>query len=115
MIGDIYGTGSNGKANPSGNGNSGPTANPCTLLDQEVMLTNLSTGESYRIAHHRSTGNYSNAPQSNYWAQPNVTLSPSGTRILVQSDWGAGNPSAPTLNPNAAVDTYVIELPSYKG
>ncbi|OYV29597.1 MAG: hypothetical protein B7Z79_10160 [Thiomonas sp. 20-64-9] len=103
MTGDIYGT-----------GNNGPTANPTTLLDQEIMLTNLTTGTSYRFAHHRSTGNYSNAPQSNYWAQTNVTLSTSGTRILFQSDWGNGDPSSPVLDPNAAVDTYVIELPSYK-
>ena len=102
MTGNIYGT-----------GNSGPTANPKTLLDQEVMLTNLDTGTTYRIAHHRSTGNYNNAPQSNYWAQTNVTFSTSGTRILVQSDWGCANPANPVLDPNAAVDTYVIELPSY--
>jgi len=29
--------------------------------------------------------------------------------------WGGnGDPSNPVLDPNAAVDTYVIELPSYK-
>ncbi|MDE2173758.1 MAG: hypothetical protein KGJ54_00530 [Betaproteobacteria bacterium] len=103
MTGDIYGT-----------DNSGPTANPTTLLDQEIMLTSLTSGLTYRFAHHRSTGNYSNAPQSNYWAQTNVTLSTSGTRVLFQSDWGNGDPSNPVLNPDAAVDTYVIELPSYK-
>lgn len=111
MTGNIYGSGADGKATNGTNGNNGPTANPCTLLDQEVMVTNLDTGESFRIAHHRSTGNYSDAPQSNYWAQPNVTFSTDGKRILVQSDWGCGDPSKPTLNPNAAVDTYVIELP----
>jgi hypothetical protein len=41
-------------------------------------------------------------------------VSTSGTRILFQSDWGNGDPSNPVLDPNAAVDTYVIELPSYK-
>jgi hypothetical protein len=111
MIGNIYGTGANGVATPGSNGNTGPTANPCTILDQEIALTNLTSGTTWRIAHHRSTGNYSNAPQSNYWAQPNVSLSTSGTRILVNSDWGCGNPANPTLNPNAAVDTYVIDLP----
>ncbi len=110
MIGNIYGTGSNGVATPGSNGNSGPTANPCTVLDQELMLTNLNTGESFRFAHHRSTGNWSNAPQSNYWAQPNVTLSSDGTKLLVQSDWGNENPASPTVNPSAAVDTYLIEL-----
>lgn len=102
MTGDIYGT-----------NNSGPTANPKTLLDQEIMITSLDSGTTWRIAHHRSTGNYSNAPQSNYWAQPNVTFSTSGTRILFQSDWGDGDPSKPVLSPNAPVDTYVLTLPSY--
>ena len=60
-----------------------------------------------------STGNYSDASQSNYWAQPNVTFSTSGTRILFNSDWGDGNPSNPTLNPNAQIDTYVLILPSF--
>ncbi|MEW6559279.1 MAG: hypothetical protein AB1412_03650 [Pseudomonadota bacterium] len=113
MTGNIYGTGSNGQATPGSSGNSGPTANPCTILDQELMITNLTSGTTWRIAHHRSTGNYSNASQSNYWAQPNVTFSTSGTRILFNSDWGDGNPSNPTVNPNAAIDTYVLTLPSF--
>lgn len=105
---------------PSGtNGNcQGPTpiavGSPETYLDQEVLIANVDTGEVYRVAHHRSTGNYGNASQSNYWAQPNVTMSPSGTRILFQSDWGDGNPSQPVIDPNAMIDTYVLELPSYK-
>ena len=102
-IGDIYGTNQNG-----------PVSNPQTLLDQEIFVANINTGQVYRIAHNRSTGNWSNATMSNYWAQPNVTISPSGTRILFNSDWGDGNPASPVVNPNAAVDTYVIELPGYK-
>ena len=85
-----------------------------TFLDQEVLVANVDTGAFYRVAHHRSTGNYYNATGSNYWAQPNVTISPSGTRILVQSDWGAGTPGAGVIaDPDAIVDTYVIELPAY--
>lgn len=104
---------------PSGtNGNcQGPNpvavGSPKTYLDQEVLIANVDTGGVYRVAHHRSTGNYGNASQSNYWAQPNVTMSPSGTRILFQSDWGAGDPSKPVIDPNAMIDTYVIELPAY--
>lgn len=102
MTGDIYGT-----------GNGAPTANPNTVLDQEIMITNLTSGVTWRLAHHRSTGNWSNASQSNYWAQTNVTFSTSGTRILFQSDWGDGDPSQPVVDPNAAVDTYVLTLPAY--
>lgn len=87
-----------------------------TFLDQEVLVANVDTGNFYRVAHHRSTGNFYNAGASNYWAQPNVTISPSGTRILVQSDWGAGTPGPGVIaDPDAIVDTYVIELPAYSG
>ena len=85
-----------------------------SYLDQEVMLVNIDTMEMCRVAHHRSTGNWDNAAISNYWAQPNATPSPSGTRILFASDWGAASPgNSVTANPNAVVDTYVIELPGY--
>ena len=86
-----------------------------SYLDQEVMLVNVDTMEMCRLAHDRTTGNWDNATTSNYWAQPNATPSPSGTRILFASDWGAATPgSSVTANPNAVVDTYVIELPTYK-
>jgi hypothetical protein len=85
-----------------------------TYLDQEILLANVDTGDFCRAAHHRSAGYYANAPVNNYWAQPNVTMSPSGTRILVQSDWGDGTPGpGVTADPNAVIDTYVVELPSY--
>ena len=105
---------------PAGsNGNcSGSTpvgaANPQTYLDQEILLANVDTGQMCRIAHNRTTGNYANSSNSNYWAQPNVIISPRGTRILFASDWGAANPKSPTVNGSAVVDTYVITLPSYK-
>lgn len=86
-----------------------------TYLDQEVLLANADTGKICRVAHHRSTGNWDDAKQSNYWAQPNATPSPSGTRILFASDWGAATPgSAVNADPGAIIDTYVIELPAYK-
>jgi len=106
---------------PSGStGNcQGPTptvsGTPKTYLDQEVLIANVDSGAIYRVAHHRSAGYYNNATKGNYWAQPNVTISPSGTRILVPSDWGCANPSAPVIDPSAIIDTYVIELPGYPG
>ena len=103
--------GSNGNCNgstPIG------AANPQTYLDQEIILANIDTGKMCRIAHNRTTGNYANSSNSNYWAQPNVIISPRGTRILFASDWGAANPKSPTVNGSAVVDTYVITLPSYK-
>ncbi|MDE2129592.1 MAG: hypothetical protein KGJ74_07985 [Betaproteobacteria bacterium] len=108
-VGSPYGTASDLTSNNAA------VSNPQTLLDQEVYIANIDTSAVLRIAHHRSTGQYQNAPVSNYWAQPNVTISPSGTRILFQSDWGCADPKNPVINPSAIVDTYVIHLPQYKG
>jgi hypothetical protein len=103
-------SGTNGNCNGY---NPSAAANPQTYLDQEILVANVDSGTVYRAAHHRTTGNYSNASNSNYWAQPNLVLSPSGTRILFASDWGAANPKSVTVNGNAPVDVYVLELPCY--
>jgi hypothetical protein len=85
-----------------------------TFIDQEVFVANVDSGDFCRVAHHRSTGDWANAANSNYWAQPNVSFSPSGTRILIPSDWGAATPGAGVVaNPNATTDTYVIELSTF--
>ena len=57
-----------------------------------------------RAAHHRSFGSDNTRLADPYWAEPHVVPSPSGTRAVFASDWGNG----PT------VDTYVVELPSYR-
>jgi len=68
------------------------------LLDQELLLANTNPGgEVCRIGHHRSQ------EAQDYWGEPYVSGSPSGTRALFGSDWGGG----------PSVDTYVVELPSY--
>jgi len=72
-----------------------------TYQDQEIMVANVETGQVCRAAHHRSRGE---SGPIGYWAQPNVTFSPRGTRIVFPSDWGSGS----------VVDTYVVVLPSYK-
>lgn len=73
-----------------------------SLLDNELLLVDTNPGgQVCRVGHHRSMGDY--GPQD-YWAEPHVVISPSGTRMLFGSDWGGG----------ATVDTYVVELPSYQ-
>lgn len=68
------------------------------LLDQELLLADTNPGGKVcRIAHHRSQ------ERQDYWGEPHVTGSPSGTRAVFGSDWGGG----------PSVDTYVVELPSY--
>ena len=69
------------------------------FFDQEIALTNIDTGALCRVAHHHSSGR---AGPQKYWGEPQVAISPSGTRMLFSSDWHGG--------PN--VDTYVIELPA---
>ncbi|HML50544.1 MAG TPA: hypothetical protein PKD84_03915 [Propionicimonas sp.] len=88
----------------TGNGLDSVSPDP-TYLEQEVLLANVDTKQVCRVAHHRSFGYDANSSDQNYWAQPNVVMSPSGTRILFPSDWYGG----------ATIDTYVIELPSYAG
>ena len=65
-------------------------------LDNEIYLVDSATDEVYRIAHHRSTGRDG---RFGYWAEPHVTISPTGTRMAFGSDWGGDR-----------VDTYVIDL-----
>lgn len=87
-------------------GNGLNAGNPsATYLEQEVLLANIDTGQVCRVAHHRSFGYDADSTDQNYWAQPNVVISPSGTRVLFPSDWYGGS----------TIDTYVIELPSYTG
>jgi hypothetical protein len=70
------------------------------VLDQELVLADTNPGGRVcRIAHHRSQ------EAQDYWGEPHVTGSPSGTRAIFGSDWGGGE----------SVDTYVVELPAYGG
>jgi uncharacterized repeat protein (TIGR02543 family) len=69
-----------------------------SVLDNEIVLANTNPGgQVCRVAHHRSQ------EAQDYWGEPHVVISPSGTRLIFGSDWGGG----PT------VDAYVVELPSY--
>ncbi len=69
------------------------------VLDQELVLADTNPGGKIcRIAHHRSQ------EAQDYWGEPHVTGSPSGTRAIFGSDWGGGE----------SVDTYVVELPAFR-
>jgi hypothetical protein len=82
-----------------------------TLLDNEVLLTNLVDGRVGRIAHHRSAvDNNPNYP-NHYWQEPHITTSPSGTRAVFGSDWSVGLEPAAMYD---TVETYVVELPAYE-
>jgi hypothetical protein len=73
-----------------------------SVLNNELLLANTNPGGKVcRVGHHRSHGK--DGPRD-YWAEPHVVISPSGTRLLFGSDWGGGE----------AVNAYVVELPSYQ-
>ncbi|MFZ5892893.1 MAG: hypothetical protein ACOY0T_17665 [Myxococcota bacterium] len=74
------------------------------LLDLELTVANTSTGKFCRVGRHRSWGKENTQITDSYWAESHAVLSPTGTRIAFGSDWGNGG----------TVDTYVVELPSYK-
>lgn len=74
------------------------------LLDLENLIADTATGKVCRIGRHRSFGKDNTHLAEPYWAEPHTVPSPSGTRAVFGSDWGDG----------ATVDTYVVELPSYK-
>jgi len=74
------------------------------VLDNELVLANSKNGRVCRIAHHHSFGDNNTHLQSVYWAEPHVVGSPKATRAVFASDWGNGT----------SVDTYVVELPSYR-
>lgn len=76
------------------------------LFHQEIYLayTDPEKPQLCRVAHHRSQGRDNTQLKTPYFAEPHVGISPTGTRIIFGSDWHGGD----------SVDTYVVELPSYK-
>ena len=73
------------------------------ILDQELFIAKVDEfeGNVYRVAHHRSDEN-----EINYWGEPHVTISPTGTRLLFGSDWSGSEDGV-------SVDSYVAELAAY--
>ena len=73
------------------------------LLDQEIFVARVheSSADIYRVAHHRSDEN-----EFDYWGEPHVTISPSGTRLLFGSDWSGADDGI-------SVEAYVAELPAF--
>jgi hypothetical protein len=74
------------------------------LLDLEILIADTSTGAACRAGRHRSWGKSNTKLGDSYWAEAHTVPSPRGTRAAFASDWGNGS----------SVDTYVLELPSYK-
>jgi hypothetical protein len=70
------------------------------LLDNEIALANVDTGQVCRVAHARTFAGTTSVGRWGYWSETHVNISPTATRVLFGSDWMNG----PT------VDTYVIDL-----
>lgn len=76
-----------------------------SLLDQELVLARMDEQGNVtvcRVGHHRS-----DEDQFDYWGEPHVSISPTGTRLVFASDWSGAEDGQ-------SVDTYVVELPAYQ-
>lgn len=73
------------------------------ILDQELFIAKVNEFDAtvYRVAHHRS-----DEDEIDYWGEPHVTISPTGTRLLFGSDWSGAEDGI-------SVDSYVAELGSF--
>jgi hypothetical protein len=75
------------------------------VLQNEIILANVDTGEVYRVAHARTRAGADCGPRGDqckwgYWGETHPVISPSGTRIVFGSDWMGSD----------SVDSYVIDL-----
>lgn len=80
---------------------------PATPLFSEIYVVNTNPNKPQvcRVAHHRSFGKFAQkGDYPAYFGEPHPSHSPTGTRIVFGSDW----------QDSGAVDSYVVELPSYK-
>jgi len=75
-----------------------------SLLDQEIIIAKADPNQPdvYRIAHHRADEN-----EFDYYGEPHVSISPSGTRVIFGSDWSGSDDGH-------SVDCYVVELPAFQ-
>ena len=71
-----------------------------TVLDNEIVLANVDSGQVCRVAHARTFAGTTSDGRWGYWSETHPVLSPTGTRILFGSDWMNGG----------TVDTYVVDL-----
>lgn len=73
------------------------------ILDQELYIAKVNANDAnvYRVAHHRS-----DEDDFDYWGEPHVTISPTGTRLLFGSDWSG-------TEDGISVDSYVAELNTF--
>jgi hypothetical protein len=85
----------------------GNDRNGLSLLDNEVLLTSLLDARVGRLAHHRSAVGINPQIPNDYWQEPHITASPSGTRAVFGSDWSVGLAPAEMHD---TVETYVVEL-----
>lgn len=73
------------------------------LLDQELFVAkvNETVADVYRVAHHRS-----DEQEIEYFGEPHVTISPTGTRLLFGSDWSGAEDGI-------SIDSYVAKLNAF--
>lgn len=70
------------------------------VLQNEIILANVDTGEVCRLAHARTKAGTEREGPWGYWGETHPVISPSGKQIAFSSDWMGSD----------SVDTYVIDL-----
>ncbi len=71
-----------------------------TLFNNEILLVDTGTGIIGRVCHHRSLARNG---ELGYWAEPHVSISPGGTKLIFGSDWGTDD----------RVNTFVVDLTDF--
>ena len=74
-----------------------PDNDALDVLDDEVLLIDIATDTTFRLAHHRMT----DADEFGNWSRPFVAVSPTGSSVVFSSNFGGDT-----------VDTYLISLPA---
>jgi len=70
------------------------------VLQNEIILANVDTGEVCRLAHARTKAGTEVDGPWGYWGETHPVISPSGKQVAFSSDWMG----------SSSVDTYVIKV-----
>jgi len=81
------------------------------ILDQELFIAKAgpTSADVYRVAHHRS-----DEIEFDYWGEPHVTISPSGTRLLFGSDWSGAEDGTSVEAYVAELNAFTLSTPSFE-
>jgi hypothetical protein len=74
---------------------------------QEIVMANVVTGEVRRLAHHRSR-----SVEAYYRAQPRLSVSWDGSRVMWASNFGADTHFGDYASGEGYSDIYALDVPA---